>query len=204
MPLRRLLAGNLREAHKLGMIECDIKAIEDCIALVEADWDVTNSKENEYAKWMENAKREFHQKFRPIQAFRGKTIPFCNVMQLKAFSQYWLENLDPGLGDREAGRAKDQITRLVEEKNPASEDSLNQLRDCFLRLNQWVKPIGGRKRGIPIEIGLFLNPAERPFWIGGRVNKPEILAQYWRDRLGLVHISTNTKSCQELLVRLRF
>ena len=205
MPLRKLIAGNLREAHKLGMIECNAEAIEDSIAVIESEWDTTNSKENEYAKWMENAKREFHQKFRPIQAFKGKTIPFCNIMQLKQFSQYWLENLEPSMSDREAGRAKDQITVLAVEEIPASEDSLILLQECFLRLNQWLKKhTGGRRQGIPIEIGLFLNPAARPFWVGGNVNKPNITAQYWRDRLGLIHISAKTKSCRELLVRLRF
>ena len=205
MPLRRLLAGNLREAHKLGMIECAIEDIEDCIALVEASWDSTNVKE--FKQWMEKIGNKFHKQFRPIQAFKGKSIPFCNIMRLGIFSKYWLETgaVEPSPDDQDAILAKERIVKLAEETNPVSKDSQDQLEGDFVRLNQWIKKHeGGRKQGVLIELGPFLERADRLFWIGGRVNKPDISAQYWRDRLGLIHFSENTQLPQELLVRLRF
>jgi len=155
---------------------------------------------------MSNTKREFDRQFRPIQAFRGKAIPFCNVMGMGIFSRYWLDTLEPALGDPDAGHAKDQITKLANETTPASASALTQLQESFLRLNQWIKNAGGdrSRRGVTVSIGQLLDPATRPFWVGGRVQKPHSSAQYWRDRLGLIHVSAGKRCCRDLLVRLKF
>jgi len=189
----RLLVGNLREAHDLGMIDCDDKAIADYLASINTDWINTLDQAEEFRRWMSNTKREFDRQFRPIQAFRGKVIPFCNVMTMGAFSKYWLDTaeLDPKSGDPDAGHAKDQITKLANETTPASASALTQLQEFFLRLNQWIKNAGSdrSRRGVTVSIGQLLDPATRPFWVGGRVQKLHSSAQYWRDRLGLIHVS---------------
>lgn len=201
MPLRELIAGNLRDAHKLGMIECEKDAIEEFLANVCVNWNRAN--DGEYADWMRNLKNQFDQSFRPIQAFKGRTIPFCNVMQLGVFSNRWLANFP--IIDPEVSRARDKIAKLATETVPASKTSLGQLHDSLLRLNQWFRSArGGRSRGVSIPIRSCIDTATRPFWIGGRVNKPVTSAQYWRDRLGLIQLSAPAGSCQDCLVRLRF
>ncbi len=201
----RLLIHNLHDARKLGMIDCNDTDFSDYLTIINSNWDHTADQNREYDNWMKKTKQKFDQQFRPVQAFRGKAIPFCNVLRMTPFVRYWLDTLEPGLGDLEAGKAKDQITKLERNSAPISSTELAHLQESFLRLNLWIKNSGSsRNKGVHISIGQLLDPATRPFWIGGRVNKPETSAQYWRDRLGLIHVSAGSKSCGDLLVRMRF
>jgi len=205
MPLMKLLAGNLRDAYALGMIECGQPDIDDFIRSAAASWNTTAGQVSEYEQSMLRTKNEFHSRFRPIQAFRGRNIPFCNVLRLGAFSAYWLDELIPSRGD-DAERAKDRITGISAQRTPATPGDIGKLRDSFIRLNTWIKRSGSAhgRSGVSIPIGQLVDPAARPFWVGGRVNRPELSAQYWRDRLGLVHVSAGRRCCEELLVRMRF
>lgn len=205
-PLLRLVAGNLADAHALGMIDCEKKAIESHVGNLDANWDASTDQQMQFSNGMTETKNAFDRQFRPIQAFKGRVIPFCSVMRVEPFIKHWLKNnLKPELGDRDAGIAKEQIIKLAKAISPATSPDLNQLRDAFVRLNQWIRNSGVTgKRGVTIKIGTLLEPATRPFWVGGKVQKPDINAQYWRDRLGLIHISAGNRCCSDKLVRLKF
>lgn len=205
-PLLLLISGNLLDAHALGLIECLQDDINKHITALGKDWDDKVNPESQFMRGMADSKNTFDQQFRPKQAFINRTVPFCNVMRVESFSKYWLDILEPELGDREAGEAKKRITAFAADKmTPASDLIQSQLNESFLRLNQWIKNSGSAsRRGIRIPIGQLLDPATRPFWVGGKIHKMQPSAQYWRDRLGLIHLSAGNKSCADMLVRLRF
>lgn len=200
-----LLAGNLREAYALGMIACSRSGIDDFIVSAAATWNAATEQDTEYGRVMQRMKTQFHTGFRPIQAFRGRNIPFCSVMSLGDFSAFWLDELNPAPGDG-AEPAKNQIAAISMQTAPATADDTAKLQDGFVRLNAWIKRSGSvrGRSGIMIGIGALLDPSARPFWVGGRVNRPAQSAQYWRDRLGLVHVRVGSRCCKELLVRMRF
>lgn len=95
----KLLACNLRDAYALGMIECGQPDINDFIRSAAASWNASAEQESEYEQKMLRTKTEFHEKFRPIQAFRGRNVPFCNVLRLGDFSEYWINELISSGGD---------------------------------------------------------------------------------------------------------
>jgi len=205
-PLAKLISGNLRHAHKLGMIESEKALIDKHLKNLEGTWDPAESPDAEYLRCMNETKSEFDRRFRPIQAFKGKTVPFSNVMRLASFSKYWLDSFDPSISDTDATGAKKCIETLSLKTTPASATDISVLRDALIKFNQWLRnpDAGAANQGLPITIGPLLDPATRPFWVGGRVQSKKHDAQYWRDRLGLIHFNTDEQTCKNLLVRLRF
>lgn len=205
-PLLRLIVGNLRKAHTLGMIACGDTDISNQVTNLEADWNSAAVQNDEFERCMRETKSAFDRQFRPIQAFRGRMVPFCNVMRLSTFSDYWLDQLDPSVSDPDADAAKEEIKKQAAVSTTASVVELQRLSDSFIRFNQWIaNPSGGREnRGITVTIGQILDPTIVTFWVGGRVLSNITSAQFWRDRLGLIGTTAGARACGNMLVRLRF
>ena len=104
MPLMCLLLGNLHEARNLGMIDCTDVDFYKYLTEINKYWDCKADQHKEYDKWMQITKQTFDRHFRPLQAFRGRTVPFCNLIPMSFFVKFWLDQLEPGYGDPDAGK----------------------------------------------------------------------------------------------------
>src|SRR5262245_51507731 len=132
-PLLRLLSGNLQNALELGLIESSADAISDYNARLMSSWNYSVSQEDEFLSQMRSVRRSFHRQFRPIQGFRGRTIPFCNVLKMEHFGKYWAKTLRPGPSDDAAEVARTNIERAAVESSTATDESILELRTNFLR-----------------------------------------------------------------------
>ena len=206
MPLLRLTKNNLSDAHSLGMLECSLDQVEQLHADLEQSWAKTLRDKKAYDQLMGDLKRRLDRNFRPIQAFKGRTIPFCNVLTVGSWCDYWRSGLPPPLPGSSLEQALSTISKLVSTSTTPTSTESDQLKHAFFNLDQWLRqPRGsGRPPGIEVDIGLLLNAGKRTMWVGGKVLKPNLNAQYWRDRLGLIHLGGNTGDCKDFFIRMRF
>lgn len=185
-PLLKLIIGNIRFAYFLGMIECNESWIETYVEKITNEWNHSKSQETEYTSWMKDVKTQLFKQFRPLQSFKGETVLIRNVLKLGDFSTYWLDPWIRPMNGTDEYKARNEIIKWCEEETPVSKDELVNLNNHFDKLNKWI---ASTNTGVPIRIGSILDsPDPRKLWASIDTTNSEISAQFWRDRLGLIHI----------------
>ena len=208
-PLLRLLGQNLLACQSLEMLDATPVDLQVHVDAMAAGWDAGANLPGQRAQFessWQTIQSTFAHRFRPIQAFRNCTVPLTNVMRVESFANRWLPRLHPrATGDRSLIDAWRLIENHVRSPRAMTSTEGGELSDAFLRLNAWVSSISGSRgrRGLSLRLGTLLRP-EYPFWVCRQGGLTQTGAQFWRDRLGLIHIDEGSRRAADLLIRVRF
>ncbi len=180
-PLLQLLNENLKDAVALGLIDHSAPEVATFSAECETNWDATPTavaQKNCFDTRLLVAISELDRAYRPIQAFRGKTIRIVHVRLFQSFVS-WVPKIT-GRMDR-IGFAR---ISALDGMNPGNVDEA--VRACLtLTQDHGVGATKGR-----LFTASEILPSTRAFWVSRRVPPGATQeAQFWRDRLGLIHLA---------------
>jgi hypothetical protein len=200
-PLLRLVIGNLQDAVRLGLIENLAGQVDEFRERTELGWSTSTALDdqlNHFRGVVNDAQFELDALHRPRRSpyLRDRTI--ATVMTLGQFANKF-EN------EVAAPKTSDSLKSLL--GKPTSDTTAQALahRNCLdfsARFSSTASSGGGSKiRAAVVGVG-----AGRHTWValppGRRISDK---AQYWRDRLGLIHITrAPTPLIDHMLVRVEF
>jgi hypothetical protein len=197
-PLLQLLKQNINDAVKLGLLDPSAREVDDFTHKLESDWipDLAEKAQRlHFNECMLKAITSLDRAYRPIQAFRGKTLKIVNVRSFASFSS-WVPTI--------IGRPNTDFENLTKLNGLDHTNALTAERAC-LELSQNYGA-GVRYAKGKLFTASEIAPNTRSFWIGRTPNPSSTKqAQYWRDRLGLIHIEgSSSPNLGDALVRIEF
>ena len=187
-PLLTLVLGNLDDALELGLIDDTSGEASTFRADIESGWTSTKdqSKQLEHFKVvMATARSRLDVLYRPVRNARRRVRTVATVMSFERFAKRFEDEIA-------APKDSDVLKSLLDVPASASSDLDDAAAACLVFTSRFGSTIttatGRRIRASSVGIG-----AGRHTWIAspplGPVNSG---AQYWRDRLGLIHVQTQT------------
>jgi hypothetical protein len=189
LPLLKLFVENLTDAQALGLIDTTNPDVGRFVTNTRTKWDKDPSSDVQvqtYNNHMLNAKQLISHAHIPLQAHRGKRIRVTHVRPFGRFAD-WITKIT---GERDTFDFKS--LRTLDGLKP---ENVNKASEACLRLSNkfGVSHAAGKGRGKLFRVQ-SIQPIDYSFWVGNNATKRhQIDAQYWRDKLGLIHLAGQSK-----------
>jgi hypothetical protein len=210
-PLLKLICFNIQDACNIGLLDGSATSVRQFIDQTRTSWPVGASDAEQllaFNKQMFNAKSLLLKSFRPRVAFKGETLKITTVKQFKRFAP-WAPIISGDTSfDNLQGIAELDAPISDSDSDPVRQENLKQaLNECLRFTNNFGEDsVNTGRMGVAFN-ARDIQPSAFPFWVGmqGGTEQTGQSAQFWRDRLGMVHIkSMPNPKIADCLVRLQF
>lgn len=201
-PLLTLMVGNLDDAVRLGLIDDSAHHAATFRQELIMAWEPNinpDAQRVHFKNYMTKARSRLDADHRPLQAFSPRSRAITTVMPFERFANYFESEVA-------APASASDLRSLLNQ--PASNNVVWGLaQQACLAFTAKFGPLGSYssagKQVNAKDIGLH---AGRPAWIAPTPRTPaRPEAQYWRDRLGLIHLRAVAKPLiDHALVRVEF
>jgi hypothetical protein len=201
-PLLRLIVGNLRDAVQLGLLEDAAGQVTALDHQLSGQWPSSHLATDQLSHFqvaMHNTQAGLDSLHRPRHALSSRERKFATVMSFGRFVNCFADEISSG---KSSAVLQSHLAKPASDKT-AFEDPRRACLDFSARFGSSLSSAPGKK----IRASAVGMAAGRCTWVTSpsRKRAGDDEAQYWRDRLGLIHITASPMPLMDrALVRVEF